>query len=128
MSKQVILGAVVAAMAVGAFSAAACHRAEATGTVPAEGQETLGTVVPILVDGRGFTPSAVTVKKGERLILELTRITDATCATSVTLPELHITKDLPLNKAVRIPIPTETSRTVTFSCGMGMLKGTVVVS
>ncbi|MGA2450113.1 MAG: cupredoxin domain-containing protein [Polyangiaceae bacterium] len=122
-----------------ALSGTACSRAEpmpsamsgsreSTAMAPAAGHEGMGKVVKVVVDGSGFNPSTLAIKKGEHVMLEFTRLTDKTCATSVALPELNITKDLPLNQPVQIPIPTHDARTLTFSCGMGMIKGTLVIS
>jgi plastocyanin domain-containing protein len=84
-------------------------------------------VVAITVDTKGFTPSAIDVKKGEKTQLSFTRTTDDTCAKQVVFPEIGLTKDLPLAKAVPIDVPVDTARTLTFQCGMGMYKSKVVV-
>lgn len=84
-------------------------------------------VVAVTVDAKGFTPAALTVTKGQETVARFTRTTDATCAKKIVFPALHIEKTLPLNTAVDVPIPTDTAREVAFQCGMGMLKGAVVV-
>ena len=45
----------------------------------------------------------------------------------VVFPELKINQPLPLNKPVTIYVPTGPARTLTFQCGMGMMRGKVVV-
>jgi len=83
--------------------------------------------VSITVNEDGFSPSAIKAKKGEPLKLEFKRTSDSTCAKSVAFPELNLTKDLPLNTPVAIDVPTDQARTLTFQCGMGMYKSSVVV-
>ena len=50
------------------------------------------------------------------------------CAKKVVFPEIKVEKDLPLNQAVAIKVPTGEARTLTFQCGMGMYKSAVVIN
>jgi plastocyanin domain-containing protein len=86
------------------------------------------SAIPITVDGDGFKPSAVKLKKGAPATLVFTRTTDDTCATEVVFPQLEIKKELPKGKPVAIVIPTDKEQTLTFQCGMGMYKSSVVVA
>jgi plastocyanin domain-containing protein len=86
-----------------------------------------GTVA-ITVDADGFKPSAVTFKKGAPATLVFTRTVDDTCATEVVFPQLDIKKELPKNTPVSITVPTDKEQKLTFQCGMGMYKSSVVVS
>ena len=83
--------------------------------------------VAITVDGDGFKPSSVKVKKGLPATLIFTRTTDDTCATEVVFPQLDIKKELPKNTPVSITVPTDKEQSLTFQCGMGMYKSSVVV-
>jgi plastocyanin domain-containing protein len=103
------------------LAAFACSKSEAA---PVEG---VSGPIPVTVDAKGFTPSSVAVNARAPASLVFTRTSDATCAKQVVFPELHLTKDLPLNTAVAIDLPTDTARTLTFQCGMGMFKSSVVV-
>lgn len=84
--------------------------------------------VAITVDGDGFKPSSVTFKKGTPGTLIFTRTVDDTCATEVVFPQLSIKKELPKNTPVTITVPTDKEQKLTFQCGMGMYKSSVVVS
>ena len=75
----------------------------------------------------GFVPSSIRVRRGVPIVLLITRKTEKTCATQATFPSTGKTYDLPLNKAVRIDLPAQKPGTISFACGMGMLKGTVLV-
>lgn len=45
----------------------------------------------------------------------------------VVFPAINLSKELPLNEAIVVHVPTGKASTLTFQCGMGMLKGAVVV-
>jgi len=84
--------------------------------------------VKVIAGDKGFEPSSVRFKKGGPATLVFTRTTDETCATEVVFPELNLKKDLPKGQAVAITIPTEKEQKLTFQCGMGMYKSSVVVA
>ena len=126
MSKRVnglsfVLGAALAVQLAGCKSNSSSDTPSAPNAAPVAGK------VNVIVGDDGFMPSAVTANKGQPLTLEFKRVSDKTCATQVAFPELNITKDLPLNTPVAILIPTDQARKLTFQCGMGMYKSTVVV-
>jgi plastocyanin domain-containing protein len=83
--------------------------------------------VRVVADDKGYTPSSINVQRGQPVTLEFVRTSDDTCAKEVTFPALGINKPLPLNSPVDVPVPTDTSRTYAFACGMGMFKGQLVV-
>jgi plastocyanin domain-containing protein len=96
-----------------------CAKKEAPGATPG--------AIAVTADDKGFSPSSVTLKKGRPATLVFTRTTDDTCATAVVFPELNVKKDLPKGQPVAIVIPTDAERKLTFQCGMGMYKSSVVV-
>jgi len=84
--------------------------------------------IAVVVDSDGFKPSSVKLKKGTPATLVFTRTTDETCATEVVFPQLDIKKDLPKNTPVTITVPTDKEQKLTFQCGMGMYKSSVVIA
>ena len=105
-----------AALAAGCKENASSHGGSGTGAVS------------VTADDKGFTPSSVTFKKGAPASLVFTRTTDDTCATEVVFPELNVKKELPKGKPVTIEVPTDKEQRLTFQCGMGMYKSSVVIS
>lgn len=118
------VGVLVTVVALAGLGAAGCSK-KADGAAPAA--VSTGPVA-ITVDGDGFKPSSVTFKKGTPGTLIFTRTVDDTCATEVVFPQLSIKKELPKNTPVTITVPTDKEQKLTFQCGMGMYKSSVVVS
>ena len=105
---------------------AGCDKKGTTGG--SAGAESTGGPIAITADDKGFKPSSVKLKKGVPATLVFTRTSDDTCATEVVFPQLDIKKDLPKGQAVSINVPTDKEQTLTFQCGMGMYKSSVVVA
>ncbi len=83
--------------------------------------------VEVTVDGAGYHPSRIEARAGQPLTLVFRRVTDRTCGTEIAVPSEHVKKSLPLNQAVAVAMHTTHSGAIQFTCGMGMLKGAVVV-
>jgi hypothetical protein len=84
----------------------------------------------VLAGEHGFTPNSLAIPKGaagSMATVTFVRTTDETCATEVVFPELDLKKALPLRQAVAIDVPSDSPRTLTFQCGMGMYKGALLV-
>ncbi len=85
----------------------------------------------VTANEHGFTPPSLKLTQGgpgSHAAVTFVRTTDKTCATEVVFPELNVEHKLPLNKLVSVEVPTDTARTLTFQCGMGMYKGAMVVT
>jgi plastocyanin domain-containing protein len=83
--------------------------------------------IPVTVTSKGFEPASIPVKKGERVVLVVTRTTDRTCAKVFTISARKVRKDLPLNRAVEIRFTADKPGPVRFACDMDMVAGTLVV-
>lgn len=85
-------------------------------------------VVNITVDSTGYHPDTVTLKAGVPARLVFNRKTESFCAWQVQIPAFDVPPtDLPLNEDHAVAFTPTESGTYTFTCGMGMLKGTVLV-
>ena len=76
---------------------------------------------------KGYDPSRLTLRAGVPARLTFIRTTDKTCGTEIAFPALDIKRALPLNEPVAIEF-TPKAGELAFTCGMNMLKGTIVVS
>lgn len=83
--------------------------------------------VQVLVTEDGFQPSTVKVARGEPIDLVVTRKAEHTCAKKVVVKGAGISKDLPLNVPVHIALVPDKSGVLTYACGMGMYKGSLII-
>ena len=84
--------------------------------------------VKIRVDKNGFSPSSIDVEPDHKLNLVFNRANDDNCGSVVVFPSRKIRKNLPVGKDVIVSLTPSASGQITFSCGMGMYKGTIIVS
>jgi plastocyanin domain-containing protein len=98
--------------------------------LPALAEEPAPRKVEIKVTVDGFKPQQVKLKKGERVTLVFTRVTDDTCITAIDIPAEKVAKlDLPLNRPVPVTITPAKAGTERFHCSeMGMGDGKLIVS
>ncbi len=74
----------------------------------------------------GFSPSTLNVKAGRPVQLTFDTKRKA-CASTVVFKDLNITKTLTDGKKTVVTFTPKKAGNLTFACGMGMFKGTVIV-
>ena len=84
--------------------------------------------VKIKVDKNGFSPSSIEVEAGHKLNLVFNRADKNNCGNVVIFPKLKIRKSLPVGKDVIVSLMPSKAGNITFTCGMGMYKGSIVVA
>ena len=82
--------------------------------------------VKVRVTKNGFSPATINVEKGHLLNLVFYRADNEGCGTEVVFPSLNIRKKLPLKKNVTVQITPKEAGEINFSCGMNMMKGTII--
>jgi RND family efflux transporter MFP subunit len=80
----------------------------------------------VVVNEKGFEPVEVTFRANAPARLTFVRTAENTCATEVLIESLNIKRELPLNKPVDIEFTPAVSK-LTFTCGMKMFRGAIVV-
>lgn len=88
------------------------------------------TRIEIQVTKAGFEPGEIKVPAKKPVTLVFTRKTDSTCTKSVVLKldgGKTLEKELPLDKAVEIPVTFAKAGKLGYACSMDMNKGVIVV-
>ena len=82
--------------------------------------------VTIAVAG-GYDPSTVRVRRGMPVRLTFDRRETSGCSEEVVIPDFRIRRFLPAHEKTAVEFTPTTAGTVEFTCGMGMLRGRIVV-
>ncbi len=80
----------------------------------------------ITIDG-GYSPSSIKVKKGMPVELTFIGGKNLGCGGTVVFKSLKISKEVAVGKSTVIKFTPKKAGDISFTCGMGMLQGKVVV-
>ena len=83
--------------------------------------------IRVTVSAAGYTPSRIEVERGRPVRLAFIRPEGGNCGGTVRFPALNREYELPVGKTVVVELTRTESGEIGFSCGMGMLKGLLVV-
>lgn len=75
----------------------------------------------------GYKPATLTLRKGVLARVTFVRRIADTCGTAIAVPEFGIHRDLPFNEPVVVEFTPAKTGTFKFTCGMDMLRGSLVV-
>lgn len=106
---------------VGWFFFLAPHRVAAAVSSSAGVQQ-----VDIVVKG-GYSPNVIEVEQGKPVQLNFYRDEEGTCSEELLLPDFNIRRDLAPFKTTAIEFLPKQAGTFEFTCGMHMLRGSLVV-
>lgn len=96
---------------------------------PAGPQDAAVLIRVVEITAAGLVPGRVTVPANQAVdLVFIRRVSDTeTCGTEVEIPDLEIRRPLPLDERVTIRLPAQAPGELSFSCGMDMLKGVIIV-
>jgi plastocyanin domain-containing protein len=83
--------------------------------------------VKITVKG-GYSPDVIVVRRGVPVKLDFFRDETASCSDQVIFGDFGIARDLPPYKTTAIEFTPQKTGEFTFTCGMNMLRGKLVVT
>lgn len=82
--------------------------------------------VDITVKG-GYSPNVIEVAHGQPVQLNFYRDEESSCSEELLMPDFHIRRDLPAFQTTAVEFLPKEAGSFEFTCGMHMLRGSVVV-
>lgn len=82
----------------------------------------------VLINDQGYSRTSINLRRGVPTRITFLRPTEETCATEVVIADYGIRRSLPLNVPVAVSFTPKRSGEVTFTCGMNMMRGKLIVS
>ena len=82
----------------------------------------------VVIGSYGYDPAGIRLKRGVPAKVTFLRTTDSTCATEVVFAEYGIRRNLPLNQSVVVTFTPRKAGEFSFTCGMNMHWGKLIVS
>ena len=98
------------------------ERSAASAATTASGVQEIG----IRIDG-GYSPSTVRVKRGVPIRLVFDRQERSSCSEEVVFGDFGVRRFLPAFEKTVVELTPKDAGTYEFTCGMGMMKGQLVV-
>jgi plastocyanin domain-containing protein len=83
--------------------------------------------VTVALTERGYEPTSLKLRRGVPAQVTFIRKVSATCGTQIVIVDYDIRRALPLNEPVLVEFTPKKSGTLAFTCGMGMLRGSLIV-
>jgi plastocyanin domain-containing protein len=90
-------------------------------------EKTKAQTARVILTEQGYKPDSIRLRRGIPARITFVRLAEGTCGTEIVLPGQGIKRALPLNKPVVVAFTPNKSGEFSFTCGMGMLRGKIVV-
>jgi hypothetical protein len=101
---------------------------ETTASKPEASDSLPPGAIKVAVSSAGYEPARIEVKQGQAVKLAFYRVDAKNCGAEVVFPSLGIRKLLPVGKTTLVEVTPKASGDLAFTCGAGMLRGSLVVS
>ena len=82
--------------------------------------------VKVTVKG-GYSPNVIVVKQGQPVRLDFYRDETASCSEQVIFGDFGVARDLPYQQTTPVEFTPNKPGEFTFTCGMNMLRGKLIV-
>lgn len=81
----------------------------------------------VTLTDEGYQPRSLKLHRGVPARVTFIRKIEETCGKAIAIPEYNIRRELPLNEPVMVEFTPTKAGEFKFTCGMGMLRGTLIV-
>ena len=126
MNTLILLRAALAALVAAAFLWAGAG-VEARQARRGKARAAKVQTATVALTENGYEPASLRLRRGVPYRVTFVRRVSAGCAQEVMLPDHQIKRELPLNEPVTVEFTPARAGSFTFSCGMGMVWGTLIV-
>lgn len=92
-----------------------------------KGRAARAQTATVALTEKGYEPASLRLRRGVPARVTFVRKVSAGCGQEIALPDYGINRELPLNVPVTVEFTPAKAGAFTFSCGMGMVKGTLIV-
>lgn len=82
--------------------------------------------IEVQVEG-GYSPSTIRVRKGTPVRIVFDRTESSSCSEEVVFPDFGVRRYLPAHEQTTVELEPEEAGEYEFTCGMGMLRGRLIV-
>jgi plastocyanin domain-containing protein len=76
---------------------------------------------------KGYEPTSLKLRRGIPAQVTFIRRVAATCGTQIVIADYNIKRALRLNEPVLVEFTPKKTGTFAFTCGMGMLRGSLII-
>jgi|GEM_PF-732516 len=94
---------------------------------PMRSENTKAQTARVVLTEQGYKPDSIRLRQGIPARITFLRQAVGSCGTEIVLPDQGVKRALPLNKPVVVAFTPKESGEFIFTCGMGMLRGKIVV-
>ncbi|MFL6467076.1 MAG: cupredoxin domain-containing protein [Pyrinomonadaceae bacterium] len=75
-----------------------------------------------------YQPESFRLRRGIRAYITFLRTSNRNCGEEILIPKYGIHRNLPVNKPVTVWFVPRESGSFAFTCGMDMIRGTIIVN
>ena len=81
----------------------------------------------VLITEQGYSRTSISLRRGIRARITFLRQIEATCGTEIVISAYGVRRSLPLNTPTVVSFTPRRSGEFTFTCGMNMMRGKLII-